>query len=62
MDRRLSLAAFIGSVMFFLTSLIEATFADEEVRQLLMLIWAVGLGIWYKRQYMGADDGGQLSS
>ena len=62
MDRRVSLAAFIGSIMFFLTSLIEATFADEEVRQLLMLIWAIGLGIWYKRQNTAAGSGGRLSS
>ncbi|NOY88709.1 MAG: O-antigen ligase family protein [FCB group bacterium] len=36
-------AAFIASVAFLITSITEATFADEEVRQLLMFIWAVGL-------------------
>ncbi len=41
-------AAFLGSVAFFTTSLTEATFADEEVRQLLMFIWAIGLFAWYK--------------
>lgn len=36
-------AGLIGGVMFFLSSITEATFADEEVRELLMLIWAFGL-------------------
>lgn len=35
--------AFLASVFFFVSSMSEATFADEEVRQLLMLIWALGL-------------------
>jgi len=55
MDRRLSMAAFLGSVMFFLTSMIEATFADEEVRQLLMFVWAVGLSVWYKGRITDAE-------
>lgn len=36
-------AAAVGGLAFFLTSLTEATFADEEIRQLLMLVWAAGL-------------------
>ena len=36
-------AAAVGSIAFFMTSLTEATFSDEEVRQLLMFVWAVGL-------------------
>lgn len=36
-------AALTGSVIFLVSSLTEATFADEEVRQMLMFIWAVGL-------------------
>jgi len=36
-------AACMGSMAFFLCSLSEATFADEEVRQFLMFVWAVGL-------------------
>lgn len=36
-------AAAIGGLAFLLTSLTEATFADEEVRQLLMVVWAAGL-------------------
>jgi O-antigen ligase len=43
------LAALLGSLTFFITSLFEATFADEEVRQLLMFIWAAGLWQWYKK-------------
>lgn len=41
-------AAFLGSLMFFISSATEATFADEEVRQMLMFVWAVGLYRWYK--------------
>jgi len=47
-DRYL-LAALLGSTAFFVTSLSEATFADEEVRQLLMFVWAVGLWPWYNK-------------
>ena len=47
-DGTLALAALVGSVVFFVTSLFEATFADEEVRQMLMFIWAAGLWPWYK--------------
>jgi len=43
-------ATFIASVAFLVTSLTEATFADEEVRQLLMFIWAVGL--WQQYAYV----------
>lgn len=41
-------AALLGSLCFAATSVTEATFVDEEVRQLLMFIWAVGLAGWYK--------------
>lgn len=40
-------ACLIGSAVFLVSSLMEATFADEEVRQLLMFIWAAGLSGWY---------------
>ncbi|HWR81963.1 MAG TPA: O-antigen ligase family protein [Candidatus Deferrimicrobium sp.] len=42
-DSYLSLGALLASVVFLVTSLSEATFADEEVRQLLMFVWAAGL-------------------
>ncbi len=48
--RRLALAALIGSVVFLATSLTEATFADEEVRQMLMFIWAMGLSVRYNEE------------
>jgi O-antigen ligase len=45
--RRIALASLLGSVVFLMTSLTEATFADEEVRQLLMFLWAAGLAVRY---------------
>ena len=36
-------AAAVAGLTFMLTSLTEATFADEEVRQLLMVVWSAGL-------------------
>jgi len=47
-QRRLSLAALLASVVFWLGALTEATFVDEEVRQMLMFTWAAGLSVWYK--------------
>lgn len=47
-DRAFCLAAFLGGVAFLVTSMVEATFADEEVRQMLMFVWAIGLAGWYK--------------
>ncbi|MCM2271456.1 MAG: O-antigen ligase family protein [candidate division Zixibacteria bacterium] len=45
--RRIALASLVGSVVFLMTSLTEATFADEEVRQMLMFVWAAGLSARY---------------
>jgi len=50
-------AGFIGSVAFFLSSITEATFADEEVRQMLMFVWAVGL--WQVFYPQSAASGNQ---
>ncbi|RKX26020.1 MAG: hypothetical protein DRP45_04580 [Candidatus Zixiibacteriota bacterium] len=47
--RRTSAAGLLASLVFLATSLTEATFADEEVRTLLMFVWAVGLSGWYKQ-------------
>jgi len=57
-DRRLALAAILGSVVFLVSSLSECTFGDEEVRQMLMFIWAAGLSVTYKygRQKMTPVD------
>lgn len=46
--RGASMAAFMASLVFLISSLTEAAFADEEVRTLLMLIWAAGLSVLYK--------------
>ncbi len=48
-ERRLFLASLLGAVVFLLGSMTEATFSDEEVRQMLMFVWAIGLAVWYKR-------------
>jgi O-antigen ligase len=45
-----SVALLTGSLMFLMTSLTEATFFDDEVRQFAMFIWALGLADWYNRQ------------
>jgi O-antigen ligase len=42
-----SLAMLLGSLMFLMTSVTEASFFDEEVRQLAMFVWAIGLADWY---------------
>ncbi|MGH8016304.1 MAG: O-antigen ligase family protein, partial [Candidatus Zixiibacteriota bacterium] len=47
-------AAAIAGLAFMITSLTEATFADEEVRQLLMAIWAAGL--WPLMSDKSADE------
>jgi O-antigen ligase len=52
------LATLLGSAMFMVASMTEATFADEEVRQLLMFVWAVGLSAWYKGQTETSADNG----
>lgn len=48
--RALAFGALVASVGFLVTSLTEATFADEEVRQLLMAIWGAGLVGVYSEQ------------
>jgi len=56
-ERRASVAALLGSIVFFCTSLTESTFVDEEVRTLLMFVWGVGLSCWYRQQVPGPFDG-----
>ncbi len=55
--RGAALAAFLASIVFLASSMTEATFADEEVRALLMLIWAIGLAGWYKAARSQAETG-----
>lgn len=42
-SREYAFAAFIGSLAFALSSVTEASFWDEEVREMLMFVWAAGL-------------------
>jgi len=53
-------AATMAGAVFFLTSLTEATFADEEVRQLLMAIWAAGL--WPMLSKKSEDEANEIKS
>ena len=46
-------AAGCGALVFLFSSLTEATFADEEVRQMLMFVWAAGLWPLCKTKYQG---------
>ncbi|MBU0983538.1 MAG: O-antigen ligase family protein [candidate division Zixibacteria bacterium] len=47
--RAMCLAALLASLVFWLASLTESAFADEEVRQMLMFVWAFGLSGWLLR-------------
>ena len=38
----------VGSIVFLAASMTEATFSDEEVRTVLLVVWAVGLSEVYK--------------
>lgn len=44
------LGSLLASTVFFISALTEATFADEEVRQMLMFVWAAGLWQWYNEK------------
>lgn len=44
--RFLAAGALVASVAFLVASMTEATFADEEVRQCIMLVWGAGLSRW----------------
>jgi len=54
--RSLSIGALLASIGFMVSSLTEATFADEEVRQLMMFIWAAGLSVWYNEPASSEED------
>ena len=55
------LGAILASAVFFITSLTEATFADEEVRQMLMFVWSAGLWSWYKNRKDSATTDSQTT-
>ena len=42
--RGVVIGALLASVVFFMTSIYEATFADEEIRLFLMAVWGLFLG------------------
>jgi O-antigen ligase len=52
-ERILLTMSLVGSLVFLLASMTEATFSDEEVRALLMLVWALGLSAVYNRKAGG---------
>ena len=49
-ERKLLTMSLVGSLVFLVASMTEATFSDEEVRALLMLVWALGLSAVYNRK------------
>ena len=49
-ERRVLLLSLIGAVVFLVGSLTEASFSDEEVRAVLMFVWASGLAVAYNNQ------------
>lgn len=53
-------AALAGSICFLGTSMYEATWVDEEVRQLLMVVWGIGFSGWYGRIKGGNLEGGSV--
>jgi O-antigen ligase len=55
-EHLLCLGALMGSIYFAATSLFEATFADEEVRQLLMFVWAAGLASVYNSSELKTES------
>jgi O-antigen ligase len=48
-ERMFCFAALIGSLVFFMNSMTDSTFASEETHELIMVIWALGLAPWYNR-------------
>jgi len=61
-EHRTLYASLIGSLVFLAASMTEAAFADEEVRALLMLIWAAGLAAGYKHEDEAAESGAAMVS
>ena len=49
-ERDLMVAVFLGTIVFLITSMIEATFMDEEVRALLMFLWGAGFSVLYNNR------------
>lgn len=49
-QRSCFLAALGGSICFLGISMYHGTYVDEEVRALLMFVWAIGLSDWYNQK------------
>ena len=56
-DRRVVLAALAGSTCFFFTSFFDIPFAHSATRQMLMFVWAAGLGTYLKLHLAGSEGG-----
>lgn len=56
LNRAASAAALLGSLAFLGTSVTEATFTDEEVRMLLMVVWALGFSVWYNKKRVTPEN------
>lgn len=61
-EYRILSASLVGSLVFLAASMTEAAFADEEVRALLMVIWAIGLAAGYKNEDEAAESGAAMVS
>jgi len=60
-ERGLLTMSLIGSIVFLVASMTEATFSDEEVRALLMLVWALGLSAVYNRKAGVSPDAASVT-
>ena len=46
---------FLATMAFFMTSIYEATFADEEIRMLLMAFWGLFFAIYFRVKAMAKE-------
>ena len=54
-ERGLALGALAGSMGFLVTSLFDVPFAGPTARQMLMVVWAAGLGMYVKMHLAGSE-------
>ena len=60
-ERRLALGGLAGSICFFVTSLFDIPFGHSSTRQMLMVVWAAGLGVYVKSLLSGLDVGSRTA-
>jgi O-antigen ligase len=53
-ERGLALGALAGSFCFFITSLFDIPFGHTTTHQMLMIVWAAGLGMYVKMHLTGS--------